>query len=175
MPTFHNSEFPQHSTLCKYTFYYSSPIPGEHNFDSKSQAFTWQAATSTADKMRFKVYHTSLVSTPLCVLVTQSCPTLCNPWTIACQIPLSMKFSRQEYRNVLPFPSLGNLPNPGIGPGSPELQADALPSELLEKPPLDLLDPLDLLLLIFEKYRRWNLCNRPCHQLLKLQRYYVTL
>ena len=135
MPTFHNSEFPQHSTLCKYTFYYSSPIPGEHNFDSKSQAFTWQAATSTADKMRFKVYHTSLVSTPLCVLVTQSCPTLCNPWTIACQIPLSMKFSRQEYWNVLPFPSLGNLPNPGIGPGSPELQADALPSELLEKPP----------------------------------------
>ena len=68
MPTFHNSELPQHSTLCKYTFYYSSPIPGEHNFDSKSQAFTWQAATSTADKMRFKVYHTSLVSTPpVCV------------------------------------------------------------------------------------------------------------
>ena len=133
MPTFHNSELPQHSTLCKYTFYCNSPIPGEHNFDSKSQAFTWQAATSTADKMRFKVYHTSLVSTPpVCVSYSVMSHSL-QP--MDCQIPLSMKFSRQEYWNALPFPSLGNLPNPGIGPGSPELQADALPSELLEKPP----------------------------------------
>ena len=41
MPTFHNSELPHHSILCKYTFYYSNPIPRKHNFDSKSQAFTW--------------------------------------------------------------------------------------------------------------------------------------
>ena len=40
-----------------------------------------------------------------------------------------MGFSRQEYRSGLPFPSLGDIPNPGIEPGSPALQADALPSE----------------------------------------------
>ena len=47
-------------------------------------------------------------------------------WTIACQAPLSMEFSKQEYWSGLPFPSPGYLPNPGIEPGSPELQADYL-------------------------------------------------
>ena len=51
-------------------------------------------------------------------------------WTIAYQAPPSMGFSRQEYWSGLPFPSPGDLPNPGIKPGSPALQADALPSEL---------------------------------------------
>ena len=46
------------------------------------------------------------------------------------QAPPSMEFSRQECWNGLPFPSPGDLPNPGIEPGSPLLQADALPSEL---------------------------------------------
>ena len=49
---------------------------------------------------------------------------------VACQAPLSMKFSRQEYWSGLPFPSPGDLPDPGIEPRSPALQADALPSEL---------------------------------------------
>ena len=40
-----------------------------------------------------------------------------------------MEFSRQEYWSELPFPSPGNLPNPGIKPKSPELQADSLPSD----------------------------------------------
>ena len=48
--------------------------------------------------------------------------------------PQSMEFSRQEYWSGLPFPSPEDLPNPGIEPGSPALQADALPSELLGKP-----------------------------------------
>ena len=43
---------------------------------------------------------------------------LANLWTIACQAPLSMGFSRQEYWSGLPFPSLGDLPNPGIEPMS---------------------------------------------------------
>ena len=43
--------------------------------------------------------------------------------------PSSMGFSRQKYWSGLPFPSPGDLPNPGIKPGSPALQADALPSE----------------------------------------------
>ena len=52
-------------------------------------------------------------------------------WTVAYQAPQSMGFSRQEYWSGLPFPSPGDLPNPGIEPGSLELQADALPSEVL--------------------------------------------
>ena len=63
------------------------------------------------------------------VLVTQSCPTLCDPWTLAHQAPLSMEFSRQEYWNGLPFPSPGDLPNLETEPRSPALQADSLPVE----------------------------------------------
>ena len=53
-----------------------------------------------------------------------------TPWTVAYQAPPSMGFSRQEYWSGLPFPSPGDLPNPGIEPGSPTLQADALTAEL---------------------------------------------
>ena len=63
-------------------------------------------------------------------LVTKSCPTLAIPWTAACQAPLSMGFSRQEYWSGLPFPSPRDLPDPEIEPGSPALQADDLPTEL---------------------------------------------
>ena len=52
-----------------------------------------------------------------------------TPWTVAYKAPLSMEFSRQEYWNGLPFPSPGDFPHPGIKPGSPAMQADALPSE----------------------------------------------
>ena len=59
------------------------------------------------------------------------CVTL---WTVAYQTPPSMGFSRQEYWSGLPFPSPGDLPEPGIETKSPELQADALPSEPPGKP-----------------------------------------
>ena len=52
-----------------------------------------------------------------------------TPWTAARQAPLSMGFSRQEYWSGLPFPSPGDLPDPGIKPRSPALEADALTSE----------------------------------------------
>ena len=52
-----------------------------------------------------------------------------TPWTVAYQAPPSMGFSRQECWSGLPFPSPGHLPDPGIEPRSPALQADALPSE----------------------------------------------
>ena len=55
-----------------------------------------------------------------------------TPWTVARQAPPSMQFSRQEYWSGLPFPSPGDLPKPGIEPGSSALQADALPSEKTE-------------------------------------------
>ena len=57
-----------------------------------------------------------------------------TPWTAAHQAPQSMGFSRQEYWSGLPFPSPGDLPNPGIEPGSPALEADALTSEPPGKP-----------------------------------------
>ena len=63
-------------------------------------------------------------------LVAKSCPTLATMWTVACQAPLSMGFSRQEYWSGLPFPSPGDLPKPGIKPGSPALQADSLLTKL---------------------------------------------
>ena len=63
-------------------------------------------------------------------LVAKSCPTLATPWTVACQAPLSMGFSRQEHWGGKPFPSPRDLPNAGIEPGSPALQADDLPTEL---------------------------------------------
>ena len=50
-------------------------------------------------------------------------------WTVAHQASPSMGFSRQEYRSGVPSPSPGDLPDPGIKPGSPALQADTLPSE----------------------------------------------
>ena len=52
-----------------------------------------------------------------------------TPWTVACQAPLSMEFSKQKYWSELPFPFPGDLLYPGIEFGSPALQADSLPSE----------------------------------------------
>ena len=56
------------------------------------------------------------------------------PWTVAYQAPPSMGFSRQEYWSGVPFPSPGDLPDPGIEPGFPALETDALTSEPPEKP-----------------------------------------
>ena len=55
---------------------------------------------------------------------------LATPWTVACQAPPSTGFSKQEHWSGLPFPSPGDLPDSEIGPGSPALQADSLPTEL---------------------------------------------
>ena len=54
-----------------------------------------------------------------------------TPWTVTLLASLSMAFSRQEYWSGLPFPSPGDLPDPGNEPGSPALQADSSPSEPL--------------------------------------------
>ena len=57
-----------------------------------------------------------------------------TPWTIACQAPLSMEFSRPEYWSGLPHPTPVDLPNPEIEPRSPALQADSLLAEPQGKP-----------------------------------------
>ena len=62
------------------------------------------------------------------LLFAKLCPTLCNPWTVTHQAPLSMGFPRQEYWTGIPFTS-PDLPNPGIKLRSPALQEDSLPSE----------------------------------------------
>ena len=58
--------------------------------------------------------HVGFYCACLCVKLLQSCPTLCDLWTVACKAPLSMGFSRQEYWSGLPCPPPGDLPNPGI-------------------------------------------------------------
>ena len=67
----------------------------------------------------------------MCGLSHFSCVQLCATlWTVACQASLSMRFSRQEYMSGLPFPSPGDLPDPGIepeSPAAPTLQGDSLP------------------------------------------------
>ena len=50
-----------------------------------------------------------------------------TPWTVAHQSPLFVGFPRKEYQSKLPLPSPGDLPNPGIEPASPTMQADSLP------------------------------------------------
>ena len=72
----------------------------------------------------------------LICLVAKSYPTLLQqtPQTLTLQAPLSMGFSRLEYWSGLPFPPPGYLPNPGIKPGSPALQADPLLPEPPGKP-----------------------------------------
>ena len=63
----------------------------------------------------------------LLILWSLSCVRLfATPWTVAHQFPPSMGFSRQEYWSGLPFPSPGDLPDPGIKTGCPALQADSL-------------------------------------------------
>ena len=91
---------------------------------------------------------------PTRCLVTKSCLTLATPWTVACQAPLSVGFSKQEYWSGLPFPSPGDVPDPGIEPGSPALQANSLPTELWGKPlyPLDVSNSNHLLQAVTANY-----------------------
>ena len=70
-----------------------------------------------------------LSTAPLCLL--RHVWLFAAPWTAALQAPLSMGFPRQEYWSGLPFPSPGELPDPGIQPMSPALQVDSLPLNYL--------------------------------------------
>ena len=68
---------------------------------------------------------------PFCAVLSHSVVSdSAIPWTVAHQALLSMGFSKQEYWSGLPFPSPGDLPDPGIKPKSPALQAGSLPTKL---------------------------------------------
>ena len=87
------------------------------------------------DGWRNKVQGISVFSIIRCKCVGHSVmPDSATPWTVACQAPLFMEFSRQDYWSGLPFPSPGDLPNPAIKHRSPALQACSLPSEPPWKP-----------------------------------------
>ena len=91
---------------------------------------------STGD--RSTLFHQrSTLGASLCSgggVVNKPSPTRVTPWTAARQAPLAIGFSRQEYWGGFPFPSPEDLPDPGIKPGSPALQAESLPIELRGKP-----------------------------------------
>ena len=74
----------------------------------------------------------------VCVCVFSHVQFFVTPWAVACQTPLSMGFSRQEYWSGLPFPSPGDLPDARIKPVSPELQADPLLLSHLGNPQLQI-------------------------------------
>ena len=78
--------------------------------------------------VQLKKWVNGYISFIACAKLLQLCLTLCNLWIVACQAPLSMGFSRQEYWSGLPWPPAGDLPNSGIesSPASPALQADSL-------------------------------------------------
>ena len=91
-----------------------SPVPGI----LQERTLEW-VAISFSNVWKWKVKVKSLSRVQL----------FATPGTAAYQAPLSLGFSRQEYWCGLPFPSPGDLPDPGIEPGSPTLEADALTSE----------------------------------------------
>ena len=110
----------------------SGRSPGERNgyafqysgLDNSMDRRAWQATvhgvTTVHNWVTFTLTFHFIIK--LLIFVT--------PWTVVHQAPLSMEFSRQEYWSGLPFPSPRGLPDPGIEPGCPALQADSLPSEL---------------------------------------------
>ena len=65
----------------------------------------------------------------------QSCPTLCNTWTVACQVPLSVGFPRQDYWSGVPFPTPEHLPDPEIEPMFPALAGKFFTTGPPGKPP----------------------------------------
>ena len=82
-----------------------------------------------------------------------------TPQIVVRQAPLSMGFPRQEYWSGLPFPSPGDLPDPGIESGSPTLQADSLQSELPRK--ANLFQLIFLQEIVLEVYPQG--CSQLCH------------
>ena len=70
----------------------------------------------------------------MCVYMLSRFQLFVTPWTVAYRTPLSMEFSRQEYRSGLPFPTPGNLPDPGTEPASPALAGKFFTTEPPGKP-----------------------------------------
>jgi len=106
------------------------PLTAEQEHQKKKTIWSLSPETSRADP-----WNSTKHSFKYKIILSLSQKSLSHvrlfatPWTVAHQAPPSMEFSRQEYWSGLPFPSPGDLPDPGIKPRSPALQADALTSE----------------------------------------------
>ena len=94
----------------------------------------YKQASSTVEEGSPMKFHRINVTCVKKVLVAKSYLTLCHPWTVALQAPLSMEFFRQEYWSGQPFPSPGDLPDPGTELRSPALWAISLTSGPPGKP-----------------------------------------
>ena len=90
------------------------------------QGFPWLKLCPNSSNQFHKYAKLIIKKSKVKLLVAQSCPTLCYPMDVANQVSLFRGFSRQEYRSELPFPSPGDLLNPGIKPGSIALWAKSL-------------------------------------------------
>ena len=113
-----------------------------------------------------KIIHVSLSNNSVIVKVIQSCPTVCNPmeYTVL-GIPSSGQNTGVGSLLQEMFPSPGDLPNPGIKPRSPKLQADSLPAEPPGKPKDTGVGSLSLLQQIFPT-QEFNQCLLHCRQIL---------
>ena len=100
------------------------PLPRAHK--SSAASFTSQGRWQLRQEQPARVVS----SLHACTQSLSHVLTLATPYTIARQAPLSTGFSRPEYWSGLPFPSPGDLPDPGIKPTSLALQSDSLPNEL---------------------------------------------
>ena len=117
--------------ICSNQEAFSSPDPAERNtvlWISWFQSWVTKLSSSMSSLDFWKLLRV-LFKSPNESEVAQSCLTFVTAWTIAYQASRSMGFSREKYQSGLPFPSPGDLPDPGIEPRSPVLQADALLSE----------------------------------------------
>ena len=100
-----------------------------------SDAVAWFCYSSSEACESMHAFYSGLqapfaVKTSMCLYVLSCVWLFVTPWTVAHQAPLSMGFSRQEYWNGLPFPTPGDLPDPGVKPtfpAAPALQLDSLP------------------------------------------------
>ena len=95
----------------------------------KHSIFNELSRIQITNPARLYVQFTLSNNEDLLLLVTQLCLTVCNPMNSSPSGSPTMEFSKQEYWSGLPFPSPGDLPNPGIEPGLSALQADSLPVE----------------------------------------------
>ena len=106
-----------------------------------------------------------LIMTLLCAYSLIHVQLFVIQWIVASQVSCPWGFSRQEYWSGQPFPSPGYLPNPGIKPRSPALQADSLPAEPQGKPKNTVAGSLSLLQGIFPTCG-WNSVLPHCKQIL---------
>ena len=97
---------------------------------------------------------------PACMHACSAVSNSVTPWTVACQAPLSMGFSRQEYWSGLPFPSPGYFPSPGIKPMSPALASGFFTAD----PPGQAKCKIQIWHLLFKNYREFQGSNKQSIQ-----------